>query len=262
MSGSAGLGWRRGRCSAARRDAGPAAAAHDATARLRRLAMARGGAGSTTLPAARLAAAPGAHVTLAEHAAAFEEHGPVRDLYVLDTTSGDWQRLLDHPARQPPPSRLPRRRPAPTLPPRPAEIFATTPSPTSRPPTSMSTLAATRSPPSSGRRERRVHMFPELIDTEQRDQALMAFLVELATVTGKPGGCSAWRKTSRNRCCPTTLTRRPRPTVAIHGRTSAPIRPDPAGSVAKPPQRPTTRALGRTARIPARACTPDAVRGS
>ena len=66
-------------------------------------------------------------------------------------------------------------------------------------------------------------MFPELIDTEQRDQALMAFLVELATVTGKPGGCSAWRKTSRNRCYPTTLTRRLRPTVAIHGRTSAPI---------------------------------------
>ena len=29
-------------------------------------------------------------------------------------------------------------------------------------------------------------VFPELIDTEQRYQALMAFLVELATVTGKP----------------------------------------------------------------------------
>jgi hypothetical protein len=37
-----------------------------------------------------------AYMTLDEHAAAFEEHGAVRDLYVLDTTSHDWQRLLDH----------------------------------------------------------------------------------------------------------------------------------------------------------------------
>jgi hypothetical protein len=37
-----------------------------------------------------------AYMTVDEHAAAFEEHGAVRDIYVLDTTSHDWQRLLDH----------------------------------------------------------------------------------------------------------------------------------------------------------------------
>jgi hypothetical protein len=63
-------------------------------------------------------------VTLAEHAAAFQEHGPVRDLCVLATTIDDWQRLLDH-------LRTSHHRldfrvggdPAP-LPPRPAEVFA------------------------------------------------------------------------------------------------------------------------------------------
>jgi hypothetical protein len=156
-------------------------------ARLRRLAMPVGGAGST--PGQQRVSQPRqeAHVTLAEHAAAFEEHGPVRDIYVLDTTSDDWQRLLDHLRTSH--HRLDFRvggQPAP-LPPRPAEIFAHNAKP--------DVLTADLHVDLGGYQivtffwdaeNIEFTLFPELIDTEQRYQALMAFPVELATVTGKP----------------------------------------------------------------------------
>ena len=126
-------------------------------------------------------------MTLAEHAAAFEEHGPVRDIYVLDTTSDDWQRLLDHLRTSH--HRLDFRvggEPAP-LPPRPAEIFAHNAKPDVATADLHVDLGGYQIATffwEAGNIE--FTLFPELIDTEQRYQALMAFLVELATVTGKP----------------------------------------------------------------------------
>jgi len=126
-------------------------------------------------------------VTLAEHAAAFEGHGPVRDIYVLDTTSDDWQRLLDHLRTSH--HRLDFRvggEPVP-LPPRPAEIFAHNATPDVPTADLHVDLGGYQIATFFWEAENiEFTVFPELIDTEQRYQALMAFLVELATVTGKP----------------------------------------------------------------------------
>lgn len=126
-------------------------------------------------------------MTLAEHAAAFEGHGPVRDIYVLDTTSDDWQRLLDHLRTSH--HRLDFRaggEPVP-LPPRPAEIFAHNAKPDVPTADLHVDLGGYQIATFFWEAENiEFTVFPELIDTEQRYQALMAFLVELATVTGKP----------------------------------------------------------------------------
>jgi hypothetical protein len=125
-------------------------------------------------------------MTLAEHAAAFEEYGPVREIYVLDTTIDDWQQLLDH-------LRTSHHRldfriggTAP-LPPDVAGIFAHN--------ANLDVATADLRVDLGGYQvltffwdagSIQFTVYPELIDTEQRYQALMAFLVELATVTGKP----------------------------------------------------------------------------
>ena len=126
-------------------------------------------------------------MTLAEHAAAFEEHGPVRDIYVLDTTSDDWQRLVDHLRASH--HRLDFRvggEPAP-LPSQAAEIFAHNAKPDVATADLHVDLGGYQIATFFWEAETiEFTVFPELIDAEERYQALMAFLVELATVTGKP----------------------------------------------------------------------------
>jgi hypothetical protein len=128
-----------------------------------------GGAGST--PGQQRVSQPRqeAYVTLAEHAAAFEEHGPVRDIYVLDTTSDDWQRLLDHLRTSYP--RLDFRvgsDPAP-LPPRPAEIVAHNAKPDVPTADLHVDLGGYQIATFFWEAENiEFTLFPELIDTEQR----------------------------------------------------------------------------------------------